>query len=302
VIMDNMILSDGGLVRNIPVDIARNLCADQVIVVNLVEPEANPLKLQGATQLLSRAMDVMIIANEELQLSSLKPGDVRIDVIMGDITTSDFERVPETVPLGIEAARRMSAELSKYSVPEAEYVAWRTSVTQSQKMEGKLAGVRYEGLKRVNPDYLAQRQKVQPGDPLDIVTISEEAQRISALQDFESVSYRLDGDRASPTLTWLPHEKRIGPNYLRLDLGAYASREGDVTFALYGRHVRTWVNSLGAQWFNELQLGGETLLTTGFYQPLDVAQGRESANSEGRARSADVGRDLQWEGRGAPQS
>src|SRR6187399_1217682 len=271
VVMDKMILSDGGLVRNIPVDIARNLCADQVIVVNLVEPDANPMKLQGATQLLSRAMDVMIIANEELQLSSLKPGDVRIDVIMGDITTADFERVPETVPLGIEAARRMSAELSKYSVPEAQYGAWRTSVTQSQKMEGQLAAVRYEGLKRVNPDYLAQRQKVQPGDPLDIVTISEEAQRISALQDFESVSYRLDGDRGSPTLTWLPHEKRIGPDYLRLDLGAYASREGDVTFALYGRHVRTWVNSLGAQWFNELQLGGETLLTTGFYQPLDTA-------------------------------
>ena len=44
-----------------------------------------------------------------------------------------------------------------------------------------------------------------------------------------------------------------------------------MTFALYGRHVRTWVNSLGAQWFNELQLGGETLLTTGFNQPLDVA-------------------------------
>ena len=103
------------------------------------------------------------------------------------------------------------------------------------------------------------------------MTISEEAQRISALQDFESVSYRLDGDRGSPTLTWLPHEKKIGPNYLRLDLGAYASREGDVTFALYGRHVRTWVNSLGAQWFNEVQLGGETLLTTGFYQPLDAA-------------------------------
>ena len=165
VIMDNMILSDGGLVRNIPVDIARNLCADQVIVVNLVEPEANPVKLQVATQLLSRAMDVMIIANEELQLASLKPGDVRIDVIMGDISTADFERVPETVPLGVTAARKMSAELTKYSVPEAQYVAWRTGVTQSQKMDGQLAGVRYEGLERVNPDYLAQRQKVQPGDP-----------------------------------------------------------------------------------------------------------------------------------------
>jgi NTE family protein len=104
------------------------------------------------------------------------------------------------------------------------------------------------------------------------VTISEEAQRISALQDFDSVSYRLDGDRDSPTLTWLPAEKKFGPNYLRVDIGAYASREGDVTFALYGRHVRTWVNSLGAQWFNEVQLGGESFLTTGLNQPLDAGR------------------------------
>ena len=131
------------------------------------------------------------------------------------ISTADFERVPETVPLGVDAARKMSAALSKYSVPEAQYVAWRTGVTQSQKIEGRLAGVRYEGLKRVNPEYLAQRQKREAGRSVDIVTISEEAQRISALQDFESVSYRLDGDRDSPTLTWLPHEKRLGANYLR---------------------------------------------------------------------------------------
>ena len=271
VLLDDMILSDGGLVRNIPIDVGRSLCADHVIVVNLVEPEADPLKLQAATQLLSRAMDVMIIANEELQLASLRPGDVRIDVIMGDIGTADFERVPDTVPLGVEAARKMASALSQYSVPAAEYAAWRLGVTQSQKFDGQLAGVRYEGLERVNPEYLAKRQKVDAGDPVDIVTISEEAQRISALQDFDSVSYRLDGDRDSPTLTWLPKEKKFGPNYLRLDIGAYASREGDVTFSLYGRHTRTWLNSLGGQWINEVQLGGETQLSTSLYQPLDAA-------------------------------
>ena len=165
VVMDDMILSDGGLVRNIPIDVARNLCADQVIVVNLVEPEADPVKLQSATQLLARSMDVMIIANEELQLASLRPGDVRIDVIMGDIGTADFERVPDTVPLGVTAARKMADALSRFSVPETQYVAWRTGVTQSQKMDGTLAGVRYEGLERVNPEFLAHRQKVQHGRP-----------------------------------------------------------------------------------------------------------------------------------------
>ena len=105
VMTDKYILSDGGMVRNIPVDVARNLCADVVIVVNLVEEEVKREKLQTATQLLGRSTDVMIVANENLQLESLTDRDVRIDVIMGDITTADFERVPDTVPLGEKATR-----------------------------------------------------------------------------------------------------------------------------------------------------------------------------------------------------
>ena len=271
VAMENMILSDGGLVRNIPVDVARDLCADVVIVVNLVEPETDPARLLTATQLLTRSMDVMIIANEELQLQSLGPDDIRIDVEMGSITTADFERVPETIPLGEAAARNVSDALEKYSVSEERYLAWRAAVTQSQEIEAQLAGVRFEGLELVNPEYLVQTTQVKAGDVVDTLAISQEAQRISVLQDFESVSYRLDGDRQSPTLTWLPREKSWGPDYLQLDLGAYASKDGDLRFNLYGRHVRTWVNSLGAEWRNEVQIGGENLLATSLFQPLDAA-------------------------------
>jgi NTE family protein len=271
VMMDKLILSDGGLVRNIPIDVARNLCADVVIVVNLVEPSVDPKRLQSAMQLLSRTMDVMIEANETLQLQTLHPGDVRIDVEMGTITTSDFERVPETIPLGEAAARKMSAELARYAVPEAEYLAWREKVTRSQEFEAKLAGVRFEGLKRVNPDYLASRDSMKAGDLVDSATISLEAQRMSVLQDFDSVGYRLDGDRVAPTLTWLPREKTWGPNYLRADLGVYASLDGDLSFALYARHARTWINRLGGEWRNEVQIGEEFLLGTGVFQPLDEA-------------------------------
>ena len=37
------------MIRNIPVDIARNTCADIVIVVNLVEPPPTAEKLAQAT-------------------------------------------------------------------------------------------------------------------------------------------------------------------------------------------------------------------------------------------------------------
>ena len=68
-----------------------------------------------ATQLLSRSMDIGIIANEAIQLKSLGERDVRIDVPMGDITTSDFERVPETIPLGEAAARAVADRLAVYT-------------------------------------------------------------------------------------------------------------------------------------------------------------------------------------------
>ncbi len=272
VIMDDMILSDGGLVRNIPIDVARGLCADVVIVVNLVEPAVDPQRLQSALQLLGRTMDVMIEANEQLQLQTLGPGDVRIDVEMGTITTADFERVPETIPLGESAARSQAQALARYSMPAAQYEAWRRAVTTSQDIQAHLAGVRFEGLQHVNPEYLASLDRVKAGDIVDSAAISREAQRMSVLQDLDSVGYRLDGDRATPTLTWLPREKVYGPNYLKFDLGLYASVEGDLTFGLYGRHVRTWVNPLGAQWRNELQFGGQQLVATSFYQPLDVSQ------------------------------
>ena len=271
VVTDKYVLSDGGLVRNIPIDVARNLCADVVIVVNLVEPPARREKLQSAIQLFSRTMDVMIEANEQLQLQTIGPNDVRVDVPMGDITTSDFERVPETIPLGESAARKMADALRRYAVPATEYLAWRTKVTSSQQIDARLSGVRFEGLDLVNPDYLATRGEVKAGEVVDTAKISQEAQRMSVLRDFESVGYRLEGDPDAPALVWLPQEKRWGPGYLKVDLGMYASEGGDVTFAIYGKYDRTWLNSSGLESRTEIQLGGENLVSTSLLQPLDTA-------------------------------
>jgi NTE family protein len=271
VLMDPWILNDGGLVRNIPIDVARELCADHVIVVNLVEPSIDPKRLRTATQLLSRTMDVMIEANETLQLQTIRDTDIRIDVHMGDITTADFERVPDTIPLGEAATREHAAELAKWAVPEQQYAEWRKRVTRSQDLETRLADVRFEGLKRVNPTFLASRADIKAGDKVDVDKLSKEAQRMSVLQDFDSVGYRLEGDPDAPILTWLPREKSWGPNYLNADLGLYTSSDGDLEFALYARHTRTWVNSLGAEWRNELQFGGDSFVQTSLFQPIDAA-------------------------------
>jgi NTE family protein len=273
VIAENQILSDGGLVRNIPVDVARKLCADVVIVVNLVSPPAKPEELQSPGQLLGRTMDLMIEANERQQLQSLTPQDIRIDVQMGDIGTADFERTSETIKLGESAARDVAPQLARYAVSPAQYVAWRTKVTSDQGIDSRVGAVEFAKLKRVNPNYLNQLAGISPGDAVNTDQISKSVQRMSAVEDIASVSYELKGDPEKSTLEWLPYEKNWGPDFVKVDLGAYATTSGDNRgFVLYLLHERTWINSLGAQWRNELQFGTDQVLSTSFYQPLDVGQ------------------------------
>jgi NTE family protein len=270
VLLDGRVLADGGMVRNIPVDVARDMCADIVIVSNLVERDVQPENMTSALQLLMRSTDISIISNEREQLATLTDRDVLIGIPMGNITTAAFDRIPETIPLGEAAAVQVAPQLARLSLPEDEYVAWRRRVTEARDITVRVAEVRYEGLKYVNPEYLEARAQIKAGDQVNVAAIGEEATRMSALTDFDTVGYRLAGEEDQTVLEWLPHEKTQAPSYLRFDLGMYTSTGGDLAFVLYGAHTRTWLNRLGGEWHNELQLGYENLLSTRLYQPIDA--------------------------------
>jgi len=260
------------MVRNIPVDVARSMCADVVIVVNLVESPALSENLVQATQLLKRSMAIGIIANEKIQLDSLEQRDVRIDVPMGDITTADFERVPETVPMGEAAARAVAGRLATLALPEAEYAAWRRTATQHKTGERRIADIRVEGLNWVNADYIKSFATVRTGDVVDIDAISRDATQMAALDEIESVAYRLEGEGDKTTLVWLPAEANIGKNYLSPSLGVYADGGGDMKFQASLQHVHRWLNERGGQWRNTLEVGYDTSISTSLYQPFDVGQ------------------------------
>ena len=272
VVTDEYVLSDGFVVRNLPIDVARDTCADVVIAVNLAKEAVTREQLMRPSSLISRSNDVMSEANERLQLQTLTDRDVRIDVILGDIGAADFERTPETIALGEKAARAAASRLAALSVSKEEYAAWRSRVTVHQTIEARIADVRFEGLQRVNPDYLRTLTTVRAGDTVDTSAISHDAARMAVVDDLEGVEYRLTGDPDNPVLVWQPKEKQIGPNYLRPSVGLYGAGAGDLQFELALQHVRRWLNSYGGEWRNRVQMGSDSLVATSVYQPLNVAQ------------------------------
>jgi NTE family protein len=272
VITDQYVLSDGFVVRNLPIDVARNLCGDIVIAVNLAKPTAKRAQLVGPGSLISRSNDIMSEANERVQLQTLTDRDIRIDVDLGDFSAADFERTAETIPLGEKAARAMAPRLAALSVSPAEYAAWRSRVTVSQNIEIRVADVQFRGLKYVNPQYLRTLTRVRAGDTVDIAAISRDAARLAALDDLESVNYRFEGDPDNPVLVWEPREQQIGPDVLRPSMGIYAAGGGELRFELEVQYVRRWLNDYGGQWRNRVQLGTSTSFLTSLYQPLETAQ------------------------------
>jgi NTE family protein len=272
VVTEEHVLVDGGLVRNLPVDVARALCADIVIAVTLMEQPATHDDLRSAGQLAFRAMNLMVDANTRAQQRTLTERDINIQVWTGDVLTPDFDRVVETVPMGVDAARAVAHRLEALSLSPEQYAAWRAEVAARDEARVRLAGLRYEGLQRVNPEFLATYSRLRAGDEVNIARISQEALRLSELGEFDAVDYRLEGDPAAPTLVWRPREKPWGPDYFVADFGLHASKEEIPSFVLYGRHTRTWLNPRGGEWRNQAQLGRESLVSTSLYQPVDVAQ------------------------------
>ena len=273
-VMDgDRVLSDGGQLMNLPVDVARDLCADVIIAVWLSTPPVTANDLSSAAALMSRSSDVMIEANEKAQIATLTELDVGISVPMGDIGTGDFNRAVDAAKLGRAAAEAAADELRRYAVPEGEYLAWRATIDDPNTGAIDLADVRIVGLDRVNPEYVqGQLRAAVPGAVVTTQDIAAETNRIFALGDFEQVGYKITGPADARVLEIEPIEKSYGPNFFRAELGLYGQSNGELVGIIGAQHTLSWVNPLGGEWHNALQAGRTAFASTQFYQPLDVQQ------------------------------
>ena len=128
------------------------------------------------------------------------------------------------------------------------------------------------GQQRVNPETIRQGMLTQAGQPLDQDVVDLDMRRIYGSGDFESVRPELLDAGGTQTLVVNVTEKGWGPHYLRLGLSLSSDLGQDSMFNFYGQLRSTWLNSLGAEWRNDVVLGNDILLASRFYQPLSPSQ------------------------------
>jgi NTE family protein len=272
--IDGRVYGDGGLVDNLPVDIVKDMGADVVIAVNIGTPLMSREQLSSIIGLTAQSLNILTQQNVRASIQLLRQSPhVLISPDLGALTFADFSAADTLIELGEAATRVAAPALSAYSLsPDAyrEYLALRPPLPAAG--DPMIANIRVDGTVRTNPAVLQEQLDSLAGKPFDAAKVDTDIARLYGSGDFERVAYRLINEKGQRDLVFDVTEKSWGPNFLRFGVNLSSDMQGDTFFNFLIGHKKTWINSLGGQWVNELEFGQIRRYATEFYQPLEKSQ------------------------------
>jgi len=281
-------LLDGGIVMNLPVDIVRKMGADIIIAVDVGQPLPKRDKLTSSIQVAGQMIDIMMQANVRVQKESLGEKDIFINPELGDLGSTDFQKGKEAADLGEKAARKQLEGLRRYAVSEGEYATFTArhnmAPGQSPPQTVRIASVTVDGsgLADIPKEYIEGQVAIKAGDVLTREELQKKVSLLYGIGDFERVDFHLVSNNDGWDVVLKPIEKPWGPNYMKLGVNLNTNFAGGGTYNILLDVTQRWINELGAEWKNLLQIGDHTGLYSEFYQPV-TQNGRWFVSPYGKA-------------------
>ena len=265
--INGQLLVDGGMVDNIPVDVAREMGVDIVIVVDIGTPLRGRKQLNTVFDILNQSITLMTRSNSEVQLASLKPDDILIQPALASYGTTDFGRALDIINAGYRATQVMEKRLAglrqstDVQLAEARTAEERTPVITAIKIEND---------SKIGDSVIRYYIRQPVGEPLDLGRLQRDMGTLYGLDYFDQVQYRVVHKGQERTLVISARGKRSGTDYLRLGLNLSDDMRGDSAFNIGASYRINGINQLGAEWLTRVQLGDKQELYSEFYQPLDA--------------------------------
>lgn len=263
------VLVDGGLVDNLPVDVARAMGVDVLIVVSAGYPLQPRKNLASLPSITNQVLTILIRRNLNQSLASLTPRDVLVSPQLGDFSSYDFAHILRVVNAGQAAVQAIEQRLKAFSLSDAQYAQYLAARAAKRSPPPPVQFV------RVDPASTAYRRQIQDmfdrfsGGPLDAQALERQIQLLYGRGYLETLDYRVQRDpNGDYGLDFTALRNSWGPNYLRLGLQVEDDFKGNTTFDAAARVDLTELNSLGAEWDSVIQVGSSPLVSTEFYQPL----------------------------------
>jgi NTE family protein len=263
---DGHIYVDGGLIENLPVDVAKAMGADIVIAVHLETEPLNPHESLSAFSVLQRSISVVISVNE---LESMKKADILIRVHTQDYTAVDYQASEKLMDLGYAGATERAALLKRLALNEQEwndYIERRKSrrrpvpVPQFVEVTGT-APVIAQGIQNSLSDNI--------GKPVDFKRIDTDLTDVTGLGRFARAGFQLTHRNGQEGLLIRADEKPYAPPTVNPLFVIDGSDYTDVRFSLGARVTFHDIGGFGSELRNDFIVGTTYGATSEYYHPLN---------------------------------
>jgi NTE family protein len=263
------LLVDGGIVNNVPVDIARDMGAEIVIAVDVSTPEMSADELDNLLSVVNQLTTLMVSNNTERQLASLTEHDVLVKPELGtELTSADFARIGETVGIGYAAAERNAGRLQTLSLSPEEYAAWREGIANCTSPPTTLKFVRLDNNSRFSDEVIRAKVNVQAGDVLDQDRLQSDISHVYGLGFIRNAQYRLVEEDGETGIIIEVNQDSRGTDFIETGIGISSDGRGS-SLDLRAAYLKTDLNDRGAEFRGAVQLGAEFGLSADVYLPLD---------------------------------
>jgi NTE family protein len=265
--INGMVLIDGGMSKQMPVDVARQMGADIIIAIDTtIEPA--PLK-EGdsisAVDTTLRLVDLQVQRNWKIQRDLLTPGvDVHIRPDITGLSTYDFDKVTKGYERGRQAALAFLPRLKEIAATAAPIPL------QLNRTDNKvpLAVVKVDSNSGIVDTVILNRIGLEPGDSATRKRIQDGLDSVYAMGVFEDVDYRMFPGPQGAELHILTDPSALGPNLLSLGAKMSTSLDGDATYEILAKFTRRPMNRYGGRLSALIGLGSDNVLDLVYNHPL----------------------------------
>jgi NTE family protein len=274
--LNGRLLVDGGLAENLPVNVARAMHADILIVSDVSFPLQPRAALDSALSITNQMLAILVRKDSDRQRASLTPQDILIEPNLGSTTATDFTSAGAVISGGEDAARAAIPKLLAYAVGDGAY---REYLARRAAREPGLPPIKFvrvdEQSKRYEKTIMAEMQPLL-GKPLDLDQVGKRITELYGLGNFETLDYTLvdqgEGADEESGLEVRARRKSWGPNYVRFGLNLEDDFQGNSRYNAAVRFILTEINDLGAENLTDLQIGSDPRIVSEFYQPLNASR------------------------------
>jgi NTE family protein len=263
-----LVLVDGGIADNVPVDVARAMGVDLVIVVDVGSPLLPRGKLGDVTAISNQVLAILLRRNAEAQLATLTPRDVLISPPLGDTSSFDFGAVARVIAVGEAAARAAAAQLAPLAVSEAQMQRYEQRRDALRRPPPVIQFVQAEGGSEQYSAALDKLFRDLTGKPLDPDAVARRVTALYGQGGLDTLDYRVVGEESRYGLELDARPSSMGPNYLRFGLSLQDDFQGLATYDAAVRFVMSDITRNAGEWVTDVQAGTTSLISTELFLPL----------------------------------